>query len=1006
MKPLQFFFCSFLILTALLPLQGKNLLPGDTGVETEWGSVTNGPYGIMIYGRGEELAHWTDSESFEGKRSLLFRRFGGCSTVPSRPLKKGKKYTFSFYAKASREGVKGWINCPHNGLSVYPDPAGAKVITFGTAWKRYTYTFTAQQNRPHTGFYKVLAQNAKVFFDAFQLEEGEKATPYAPQKNIISGITVKAAPGGIYYKGDDPQIRIGVRRFSGKAEGPVKVWITDQKGKTIAEYAFTPRFDAQGFYSHALDFIPPKAGYYKVRTELAGEKASRQFVVTEKVSAFDPAVMPFSSFCNMSIPDEILWRLGSGWMNFCHNFDYCAATPGKINIWGVETLRRSKKRGLKIKLMINLNPPKRFLTREEREAQKTHRLGDARFMPPDSSLGEWKTFMEELVRQCGDLIDIWEFGGELDARFGLNTYYKEKYASGMKGPFVTGKVTEQVAKFTRIGSQIIRKRYPDAMITAVRPCDVDCRSNFIFSSEVYKGLKGAANCFALDSYTHPRRIGKGQSVTGEVTDLISQYEAARKVLHLADPESNAILISEFGYELLADSEDDPVYQNLYADCYAQSNLMARAINFGLLAYYTGLSGGGIYDHWRKNEPLPSVAAICYISRFLRDVDKAEYTLPADGIVTAIFRKSNGQAAGAFFSCNPEDEPECIIPARKLTDIYGEQIQPAVKNGSKIRTKITYSPVLFHAKDWNDAKKILQNMEIIISNPLLAELRMRTADTVKLYLTSRLKKESIRVLFRHRGRKYEYIIPANKTVIADLEIAPGQKELALTLEYPEKNKKIQQKFNVPPLYTVPKLAKPFPVDAQPEKWAKYKKMEFTSKSLIYPIDVFSWYGPEDLSCTMNLAHDGKYFYVFTAVRDDLHCNKYKGADLANGDLLQLAWDPLTNTAGLAKDKKRGDDSNIALGLSSGKKRSLFYYGPDQKLFEKSLFAVRRSEKEKITYYEIRIPLEVLQIRKEHVFGFSAVAFDDDSNTRWAYYMNLFPGITRGNDPSLYGQFILE
>jgi len=44
--------------------------------------------------------------------------------------------------------------------------------------------------------------------------------------------------------------------------------------------------------------------------------------------------------------------------------------------------------------------------------------------------------------------------------------------------------------------------------------------------------------------------------------------------------------------------------------------------------------------------------------------------------------------------------------------------------------------------------------------------------------------------------------------------------------------------------------------------------------------------------------------------------------------------------------------------------------------------------------------------DRVFGFSAVVFDDDSGTRWDYYMNLFPGITGGFDPARFGLFILQ
>ena len=104
----------------------------------------------------------------------------------------------------------------------------------------------------------------------------------------------------------------------------------------------------------------------------------------------------------------------------------------------------------------------------------------------------------------------------------------------------------------------------------------------------------------------------------------------------------------------------------------------------------------------------------------------------------------------------------------------------------------------------------------------------------------------------------------------------------------------------------------------------------------------------------------------------------------------------------------DDTNMALALSAGRVIPVFYYGADRQLFAKSNCAVRRDEKSKTTFYEWKIPLTSLGLdwKKEHVFGFSGVVFDDDSNTRWDYYMDLYPGITRKFDPSRFGLFVLQ
>ena len=995
---------SVMMISSLL---GGNLIPGDTSGETEETTLLNGPYGSMIWGRGSECAHRDTGNAFDGRYSIKAKANIEYSIKPSVPLVKGKEYTFSFYAKGSRSGIRGMINCARSGLNYWPPPPGSKPITYTGQWQRYSCTFKATHSVPYVGIYRVEDKDSTVWFDAFQLEEGGRASEYAPRHKVTCGITLNEAPGWIFYDTEKTGLKLNFRRYAGGNSGKYTFTLIDQSGKEICREEKLPEFDKNGCWTSVPEIGQLEPGWYNAEIHCGEAMARRRFVLTRKPVPFDKNVLPYSAFCNMYMPTEVLVRLGQGWRNYSQGFEYGAAPKDHVAFWGLEQLQKDKAAGLYVKLMININPPKRLYSQEERVAQKAHRLSDARFVPGKNSIPDWHRFMKEIVEKFGPYVDIWEFGGELDARFGLNPYYKNKYPEHIKGPFVTGPVTDQVALFTRIGADYIRKRYPKAGITAVRPCDVDCRSNFIFSSAVYEKLNSAADCFGLDSYAHPRRIGKNEPVPGEVTSLIDLYKLALKILKKSDPKADYVMISEYGYELKRECENDLKYQNEFAACYAQSNLMGRAAGFKSLAYYTGLSGGGVYDNWRENEPLASVAAVCHISRFLRNVDKAEFVMPADDVVIALFGRTDGSAGGAIFTCNPENTPEIITDVKNFTDIYGRKmVFPADKGMTRV--KVQYSPVLFSAGSYGQLQKTVRAMKLISSNPLQADFRMRNVFTVKLYLSSRLKNDPVRCLFRYQGKTYEQIVPAAGKVIVNLPVTAAQKKIEIELEYPELGRKIPLAFELPAIHRIPRLKKAFPVDAAAEKWQGYPVLVFASKDLIYPIDVFSWYGENDLSVKLNLGHDGKYLYLFAAVKDDFHCNKYKGPRAAAGDHLQIAWDPLTNTAGLAKDKRRPDDTNIALALADGKPSPLFYYGPDRDLFRKSEYAVRRSEKDKTTYYELKIPLSSLGIRYEEkrVFGFAAVVFDDDSDTRWDYYMNCFPGITRGNDPSLYGQFVLE
>jgi len=402
-----------------------------------------------------------------------------------------------------------------------------------------------------------------------------------------------------------------------------------------------------------------------------------------------------------------------------------------------------------------------------------------------------------------------------------------------------------------------------------------------------------------------------------------------------------------------------------------------------------------------------VAAYCSIARFLRNVKMADFSIPAADTVVAVYGKSDGTACGAVWTCNPENAPDIIMDAVRLTDMDGLPLKFKADKG-KIRFSAGYEPVLFYVKNYAAAKKVLGGMKFIMRDPLKADFRMKTRNLVKLYLSSKSTVNPVRCRFTYDGRKNDVLVPPSEYVILELPLKDGQKEISLTLDFPENGQQMSLAFDIPKLTEIPKLAKPFKPDASPEKWQDLPAMNFDSAELIYPIDVFGWHGKDDLSVRLNLAHDGNDIYVFATVKDDFHCNKHSAAGVAAGDIFQLAFDPKTNAFGFGKDRRRPDDTNIALALATGKSVPVFYYGPDRKLFEHSEYAVRRDENSKTTFYELKIPMKSLEINpaSDRVFGFSAVVFDDDSGTRWDYYMNLFPGITGGFDPARFGLFILQ
>ena len=1005
----------FLFAIPFVTLDASNLIPGDTSVETEAVSAGNGCYGAMIYGLGSQRLFWDRSTGFDGASSLQTRAADVYSLQKSVVLQKGKTYTFSFYAKARRNGVRGQINCVPSDLRQWPHPGGGRAIVYTTQWKRYQYTFTAPRNVSCSGIYRVYENKEKVNFDAFMLNEGREAKPYSPAADFTVGISHKEIPGNILYLNEGLDLTVSVRRTKEQGNCRLRICIRNKHGQLLKEYNVTPVFDRSGLFRFKTRYKPVKTGYFEVEAQtFSGEgttgKDFRTFVATVPAEPLDRSVLPFTGICSLYTPAEIFHRLGASWRYFAQDFSYAAAREGKIVVYGMGGVKRDKEAGLSVKMMINMHPPMRLMSAEEKASLKKYGVSPVRFVPGKNAIPAWKEFMEELVDKFHKYVDVWEFGGELDARFGLNPYYKNKYPEAVKGPFVLGDVTEQTAELIRIGAGIIRKKNPHAVITAVRPCDVDCRSNFLFSDSIYSKLPGVLNSFGLDSYARPRRIGPKEPFPGPVTDLIEQYKSASKLLTGPARGAKNIFISEFGYELMFDAIRDRSLLQRYAICLAQSHLMARAAGFTSMAFYTSLGmreAKSTYAHWIGVNPLPSVATYCHIGRFLRNVKRAEYAIPTTDCVVTIYEKTNGSACGALWTCNPETTPLVLMDPVRMTDMDGLDLSMKPVKG-KVRFPVRCEPVLFYAKDYAAAEKILKNMKFIRKDPLKVDFRMKTKSLVKMYLSSRTGAAPTRCIFTFRNKKYDILVPGAESVLVELPVSREGEKISLTLDFPELEQKMKVDYVIPEIVTVPKISKAFPIDGTPDKWKKYPALAFASSELIYPIDVFGWHGKDDLSVRLNLAHDGTHFYIFAAVKDDHHCNKHPSGDIAKGDIFQIAFDPKTNSYGLKKDQKMPDDTNMALALSAGRVIPVFYYGVDRQLFAKSNCAVRRDEKSKTTFYEWKIPLTSLGLdwKKEHVFGFSGVVFDDDSNTRWDYYMDLYPGITRKFDPSRFGLFVLQ
>jgi len=996
----------FLLLGTTALYAQKNLLQGDTGAETRHADLTSGDTTWSAFGSFDWC--YDRTTGYNSDRSIALFRSGLACLPYTVPLQAGKTYTFSFYAKADKDGVTGGINCYPAVVKEWPWPSvnNAKKFRLTTDWARYTFTFTPQKTESYFPVYLSFDHNTKINFDAFQLEEGNSATEYEPPQGDFVGIDLADAPGEIHYLGDDLKPVVSVVP-AGKT-GKVEVAVLNYLDKEVAKFSKDITDGTAKTVRWQLPFKPENTGWYRIQAKWNGKSTKRDFVVTTPLKL---GKLPFASMCSMWMDLDIMQRLGGGMYAIAVNFNTCAAEPGKIHIpWKEKRyhVEAAKAAGQLVKVDIYFPPPPRLMSAEDKAAMKKYGLGPKRFLPEENAIEDWKKFISTLVNEYGQYIDIYEFGGEYDVQVGANPYYKARFPDA-SGHRIDGRPLELYAKFVSIAAEIIYAKDPTARITAVRPCDVDCRSNFYFSRGVYnRAKKGTFNSFGVDNYASPRRIGENEPDPGPVSDMIWQYKQALDVLQKTGSKSDYVFISEYGYDIWMKDIDRLPYRTQYASVMAQSMMIARAVGFKHMMYYSTYGRNNhpgvsvTYDLYFKHEPMVAIGTFCNMSRLLADVTESGHAQPAEGIVIVWFKRPDNSGFGAIWNAALKSETRIRIAPLTAKNMMGNNITLKQADG-KMDFFVEHEPVIFEHKNFDELVKILKAAEVIPMSPVKEFARLTAPGKISINMRSKLKAKTVKGEItvgntRKRFTANPYLFTptyfecdAKPGSVVDYSIMPDN--------FPQP---ITGKFTIPSVHTIPKVAKALPLDGDLEKYKAIPSLYFASKNTIYPIDVFGWAGADDLNVKLHLAHDGKYLYIGAAVTDDYHCNPYSGGAVVSGDVLQIAIHPYTNTA----ENKYPLDTNFALGLTDkGVTTPVLYRGPDKHILNRNNCFAKRFEDKKITLYEIKLPLSSLKlnIADGQTFGLGAVVFDSDSGKRWDYYMNLYPGVTGNYSPERFGVF---
>lgn len=189
-----------------------------------------------------------------------------------------------------------------------------------------------------------------------------------------------------------------------------------------------------------------------------------------------------------------------------------------------------------------------------------------------------------------------------------------------------------------------------------------------------------------------------------------------------------------------------------------------------------------------------------------------------------------------------------------------------------------------------------------------------------------------------------------------------------------------------------------------EWDNCMPILLDSKNQVQKIS--NWTGIDDLSGTAYAKWDSNYLYMAYRVRDNIHCQDFKGSDIWRGDSVQLAID-----GGRENHSASGHSFQFGFAADgSGSVEKWCWIAPRE--YQKGgcdfiNAAIKTEENE--TVYELAIPWKELlndnRSAEEHGYvGISTLINDNDGAERRGW-MEFMSGLGNGQNPNKFGELML-
>ena len=993
----------------VLPSGSRNLFSGDCSFETginDW-----------LYFKGTALPETDKSTAAHGKSSLLIRPASSWifNSWYLNLLSKGESYTFSFYAKAEKDGeeISAKLITPE-----WREPASKK-YKLSDQWKRYSFS-VPPQSRNET-VYAAFQGNfsCTVWLDAVQIEKGTALSEFI-QPEAYSVSLGSEFPGGIipFRKGEPFELNFSMLNNTDTDSGQVSLFLelNDMDGNKYDGIRITTELGKGELLKKKLSFLKEqKEGFYSINISLRDSSG------------------------RLLLSQESSFALVADWRARTKGNPFFGTQPGVpldcLKAIGAETIRNTATQ------WQHAEPEKnKFTFREGQKASAGtyHRYGmawlatleiakapawakDKYGLPAEPAM--IGAFIDKITDFLGESADYYEIQNEPDLDIGSHRGLAMK---------------EAAARYSDIlnfcGKKLKEKNKKVLFCVS--------GEGAAFAEEVFRNASSSFDIFAPHPDAGARYVGpEGTALSPEENDLKGKMLAYLDMTKRY-PGKKELWIGELGWGMDIDVPLNSSYSRTYAEYLCRTFLIAMSIpELKKLIWFTsyGCLEGKRYEygiwHNRKGlQPLPSTAAYANLSSIFADGHELKEILSDNELKVYAFKSGQSVVTTLWDSArNPDGIFSVKVPSntvRDIRNIYGSRLAGVsfFKGGSSIFSnmlgirsnemmlEINSSPV-FIISDELAYQILKQNILVSVktARPVSLSVHMKDSSHLKISMKNNSDtpfKGSLSVAGHDSlsSESFSMTPHGNTSMLLPFKASQENDSLASISINADGTEIMKAEKKIPQLNAIPYIQVQNP-EFLPGVLKKMKPLqELKERSFLYPQDpTVGWNGEDDLSVKYWVAWDKKNFYFAALVKDDIHVQKYKNGSIWNGDSIQIAFDTLNDAVSPSASY---DVNDYEYGLARSEVRDVVWRWqcpPSRKADTEAADLILKTYKEDAgLLYVLSIPWSELSPASPEpgtVFGMNFIVNDDDGSGR-NYWMGPSLGIGEGKKPVHFRKFFLE